>query len=132
VRSKLVLRSPSNGTGWADTRTFSAADDRALRDCLAQLSDFITDPPAERWDKRRHRRVIDADDRWKAAMLLYPDEPSERGKSSFEPQRPEAAWTAVGALRLAELLPDRLDELRADIIARFGAEPRRSGAGSLD
>jgi hypothetical protein len=76
--------------------------------------------------------VIDADDRWKAAMLLYPDEPSERGRISFETLRAEAAWTAAGALRLAEILPDRLDELRGDIMARFRGEPGRPDKGTLD
>jgi hypothetical protein len=58
---------------------------------------------------------------WLAAMLLWPDEPSERGRMTFDPIQADEAWTAEGALRLAELLPERLDDLRAAIVARFHA-----------
>ena len=36
----LELRTPSEGTGWSETWTFTGADDRLLRDCLPQLAAF--------------------------------------------------------------------------------------------
>jgi hypothetical protein len=120
VRSLLELRTPSEGTGWSETWTFTGADDRLLRDCLHQLAAFTTEPPAELWDPHAMRHVIQDDDRWRAAMLLWPDEPWERHKVSFHPRRADAAWTAPGAVQLAQLLPDRLDDLRAAIRTRFG------------
>jgi hypothetical protein len=121
VRSALELRSPSNGTGWCETWTLSGVDDRLLRDCLQQLVEFATKPPTEVWDHHAMRHLVRDEDRWRAAMLLWPDEPSERGRVSFEPRRAEDAWTAAGALRLAEILPERLDDLRAAILVRFSA-----------
>lgn len=119
MRSRLELRSPSNGTGWGDSWTFSGPDDRALRDCLDRLDEFVTPAPAERYDLRRGR-VIDAPHRWTAAMLLYTVDPSDLGSLSPETFWADAAWTAEGAIQLAEILPERLADLRVDIIHRFG------------
>jgi hypothetical protein len=119
MRSLLVLRAPSNGTGWQGQHAFNGADEHALRDCLDQLVAFTTPAPVERWDSRKHGRVIEAECRWTAAMLLYADEPYVLDRT-VEPVSAEAAWTADGARRLAELLPERLDSLRTDIRARFG------------
>jgi hypothetical protein len=118
VHSRLELRSPSNGTGWGDTWIFSGPDDRVLRECLDQLNEFVTPTPAERYDMRRGF-VIDAPDRWLVAMLLFTIEPSELGKLSSETSWADAAWTAEGAIQLAEILPERLADLRADIVRRF-------------
>jgi hypothetical protein len=65
--------------------------------------------------------VIDAPDRWTAAMLLSTVEPSAVGTLPAESFRADAAWTADGAMQLAEILPERLADLRADIVKRFGA-----------
>jgi hypothetical protein len=54
-------------------------------------------------------------------MLLWPDEPWQRGRISSAPVRADAAWTPDGALRLAEILPERLEDLRAAIGTRFGS-----------
>jgi hypothetical protein len=101
--------------------TFSGAEGRLLRDCLDQIDGFLTEPPLEVWDRHALRHVIEDQDRWRAAMLLWPDEPSERGRVSVAAVRADAAWTAAGALRLAEILPERLDDVRADILARFSS-----------
>ena len=119
VPSRLELRSPSGGTGTGEHWSFGGADDRLLRDCLDELAEFVTDAPLEEWDNRVRRHVVVAEDRWRAAMLLWPDEPFERGQQSFNPIRAKAAWTCDGALRLAELLPERLGDLRVAILARF-------------
>jgi hypothetical protein len=115
----LELRSPANGAGLGDTWTLSGEDGRLLRDCLGQIDDFVTEPPLEVGDSHALRHVIEGQDRWRAAMLLWPDEPSARGRVSFDPVRADAAWTAAGALRLAEILPERLEDVRIDILARF-------------
>jgi hypothetical protein len=118
--SQLVLRSPSDGTGWEDSWAFSGRDESALRDRLGQLDEYLTQAPSERWAPDRASPVIEADDRWLAAMLLFADDVySERfGVSAVI--RAEAAWTAEGARRLAELLPEALGDLRAGIQQRFG------------
>jgi len=115
MRSRLTLRSPSNGTGWQDLWAFSGADERALRDCLDQLDAFAIAPPVERWDPARHRTVIDAKDRWAAAVLLHPG----HDRRDLSPDPAEAAWTADGARHLAELLPESLNDLREAILQRF-------------
>jgi hypothetical protein len=117
VRSALELRSPSNGTGWSDRWSFSGVDDRLLRESLAQLAAFATPPPKEDWSLKARRHIL-AEDRWRAAMLLWPDEPTTRHMPT-DRRCAEAAWTADGALALAELLPDRLADLRDGILARF-------------
>jgi hypothetical protein len=48
-------------------------------------------------------------------MLLHPDEAA----GGLLPPPAEAAWTAEGALHLAEVLPEALDDLRSAIRARF-------------
>jgi hypothetical protein len=58
MRSMLELRSLLNGTGWADAWSFSAADDRLLRDCLGSLEDCATTPPCEGRDPAGRRHVI--------------------------------------------------------------------------
>jgi hypothetical protein len=121
VRCRLELRTPSNGTGWSETWTFNGTDDRLLRDCLQQLAEFAAEPPTEVWNRHAMRHEVRDGDRWHAAMLLWPDEPWERGKVSFEDRRADEAWTATGAAHLADILPDRLDDLRAAIRARFSA-----------
>jgi hypothetical protein len=40
VRSVLVLRSPSDGTGWQEEWRFSGRDDTLLRECQAHLDEF--------------------------------------------------------------------------------------------
>jgi hypothetical protein len=119
VRCLLELRSPNNRTGTGETWAFSCVDGRALQDCLGHLDDFMTDAPLERYTLKEGH-VVEAEDRWSAAMLLWPDEPSQRGRISSDPVRADAAWTSDGALQLAEILPERLDDLRSAIIARFG------------
>jgi hypothetical protein len=112
MRSRLELRSPSDGTGWASTWTFTGRDEGALRDCLAHLDRYATDVPWEGWDAKKHKGVVRAKDRWQAAMLLY--------ALDGGPLIAEKAWTAEGALALTEMLPPNLDDLKADIHARFG------------
>jgi hypothetical protein len=121
MRSLLILRSPSDGTGWQDRFALSGRDERIVRDALSQLGEFRVDPPIERWDPARGH-VIQADDRWLAAMLLHPDEPTRQSYGLLPPPA-EAAWTAAGALRLAELLPEAFDDVRTAIAQRFGSPP---------
>lgn len=109
MRSILEIRSPSNGTGWADSWTFSGADDRALRDCLEGLEAYATEPPLGRR----------APDRWRAAMLFSDHERSVSLGIGAAPREHLRAWTADGALQLAAVLPDRLGDLRDAIIERF-------------
>jgi hypothetical protein len=80
------------------------------------LDAFRIDPPRESWDLKRGH-VIEGD-RWVAAMLLRPDD----ARAGMLPPPAEAAWTADGTRRLAELLPQAFDDLRAAIRARFGNE----------
>lgn len=115
VRSVLVLRSPSDGTGWQEEWRFSGRDDTLLRECLAGLDEFRTEPPVERWDRKRGH-IIEGD-RWTAAMLLHPDDPpSDNG---LLPTPAEAAWTDRGAIELAAGLPEQFADLRSAILARF-------------
>jgi hypothetical protein len=119
MRSELVFRSASDGTGWEESWAFSGSDDSRLRAHLARLDRYTTPTPVERWEQGRH--VIDAEDRWLAAMLLFSDEVRGINHRFAHPQfRAEQAWTAAGALRLAELLPDEFADLRASIELRFG------------
>jgi hypothetical protein len=116
MRSRLALRSPNQGYGWGEPWTFTGRDERILRDCLAALDEFATHAPGEHWDWKTQRNVIHAGDRSLAVMLLYPVEAKE---DIHSPVQPEAAWTADGALRLADLLPDAFDDLRQAILRRF-------------
>lgn len=118
MRSELVLRSPSNGTGWEESWTFSGADESLLRDYLAKLEPYLTPAPTEGWERGEH--VINTDDRWLAAMLLFPDEVRGINHRFAHPQfQAEAAWTSAGALELAALLGDELVDLRTNINQRF-------------
>jgi hypothetical protein len=101
MRSRLEVRSPSHGTGWAETWVFSGNDDRVLRDCLDELEAF---------------RAPDGADRWTAA-LVFEENPS--GTADVP-----RTWTPDGARRLAELLPEQLTDLRDAIGARFGRSER--------
>jgi hypothetical protein len=116
MRSVLVLRSPSHGTGWEERWSFRGNDERVLRDRLAELDAFQVEPPLETWDLKRGH-VIEGD-RWAAAMLLWPDEAARR----VFPSPAECAWTAEGAVRLAESLPETFGNLRAAIYARFSKD----------
>jgi hypothetical protein len=115
VRSRLVLRSRSNGTIWESKWNFTGADERELRACLDQLDEFTAPDPKERWAGMKKGWVFEGD-RWASPMVLFPDDPSFKW-----PEVPPAdgAWTAEGALRLAELLPDTFADLRNDILTRF-------------
>ena len=113
----LALRSPSHGTGWEETWTFTGPDERLLRDCLGQLDEFATAPPVEQWDDRKRTRVVIADDRWRAALLVY--QASDPGWTMTVSIQADQAWTADAARRLAELLPDRFADLRQSIRRRF-------------
>lgn len=119
VRCVVELRSPSDGTGISEKWSFSGTDGRMIRDLVAKLDLFAVDPPLEVWDMQRLRHRVQSADRWQAAMLLWPDEPSQRQAVSFEDRRAEAAWTAAGAIEFADLLPAEHD-LRRAIQERFG------------
>ncbi|MDA0167894.1 hypothetical protein OJ998_02260 [Solirubrobacter taibaiensis] len=103
----LEIRSPSNGTGWADRWTFSGADGRLLRDCLEELAEYATEPPVTKAD------------RWRAAMVFTDDENALRLGLGAAPRSEIRAWTSDGALQLAEILPARLASVRDAIIHRF-------------
>lgn len=103
VRSYIVLNSPWQGTGNRSRWSFSGNDDAALRACLERLNDFRTPDPTD-W--------------WTAAVVFYFSDPE------IVP-RPEGAWTAEGALKLAELLPDDLADVRDDLIGRFANRAAR-------
>lgn len=121
MRSHLVLRSPNQGTGWSDSWAFSGRDESTLRDHLQRLDAYLTQAPIERWEPKKHTRIIDAEDRWLAARLLYPeDQYSRSGYPEPAIIQAEAAWTATGARHLAEVLPDELEDLRTGISERFG------------
>ena len=102
MRSFLILNTPWRGTGNRSPWTFSGADDGALRECLDQLAGWV---------------ALDPDDRWTAALVF-----GFSGSASHERQR---AWTLDGALALAELLPDSLDDLRDELLESFAA--RKAG-----
>ncbi|WP_121247340.1 hypothetical protein [Solirubrobacter pauli] len=119
VHSVLEIRSPSNGTGWADEWTFTGADDRLLRELLGQLTNHETEPPAEVWDDRKLRHAILADDRWRAAMLWWDDDTPR--VIDLSNRRARKAWTSDGALQLADILPERFSDVRDAIVRRFAA-----------
>jgi hypothetical protein len=123
MQSALELRSPSAGTGWSETWTFSGRDEQMLRDCLSALDPHATPGPEERWDSHRRAYSVVGDDRWQAAMLLFAIDPAwqAHGWSLPASRQAEAAWTADGARRLADMLPEALADLRAAIRQRFGA-----------
>ena len=121
MRSQLVLRSPNKGSGWEDNWAFSGRDESVLRNHLDQLGPYVTSAPLEAWDSKQHRRVIETEDRWSAAMLLFTDDIYSR-RFSMEPViQAETAWTAAGARHLAGLLPAELSDLRDGINRRFGS-----------
>jgi hypothetical protein len=86
---------------------------------LSQLGAHLTSAPVERWDPQQHGRVIEADDRWLAAMLLFTDEEYKNRSYATPPIQAEAAWTAEGARQLAGMLPQELEDLRISIERRF-------------
>jgi hypothetical protein len=103
MRSELVLRSPSNGTGREESWAVSGHEESVLRGYLAKLDRYLTPAPLERWEQSEH--VIDADDRWRAAMLLFPEDVRGANHRFAHPQfRAEQAWTADGARELGQLL----------------------------
>lgn len=118
----MELRSPANGTGTGESWAFSGRDGRLLREALDGVEAFAVEPPVEVYDRVRYRHVVpDGEDRWRAAMLLWPDEPATRHSSrGFGQRQADAAWSAEGALALAELLPERLEDLARALRARFG------------
>jgi hypothetical protein len=99
VRTKLVLRHPWKQppeTWW----TFSGAEDRIIRGAIEALDDFQAYPGS-------------------AALVLF----EEEGGSPTRPTWPIGAWTRAGALRLAELLPDELADVRADLSHHYADPP---------
>ena len=52
-------------------------------------------------------------------MVLYAVEAEALRRHWSDPFRADAAWTAEGAIKLAEILPERLDDLRRDILKHF-------------
>jgi hypothetical protein len=117
---ELELRSPASGTGTGEHWAFSGRDGRLLVEALDGVEAYAVEAPLEIYDFRTHRRVVQDDDRWRAAMLLWPDEPATRHQSNFDPRRADAAWSADGALALADLLPERLADLAEALRKRFG------------
>jgi hypothetical protein len=107
MRSFLEIRSPSNGTGWRHSWTFSGADDRLLRECLEHLAEYVTEPPVTKAD------------RWRAAMVFSDDERAVQMGINAVPGTEIQAWTLDGALALAEILPARLVSVRDAIVRRF-------------
>jgi hypothetical protein len=125
MRCTLELRSPANGTGTGERWAFSGRDGRLLRAALDGVGAFAVEAPVETYDDRRHRHVVPGDvDRWHAAMLLWPDEPSTRQRYDPDARQADAAWSADGALALADLLPERLGDLAQALRERFGAASR--------
>jgi hypothetical protein len=113
------LRSPSDGTGWEESWALSGHADSMLRGYLAKLDRYLTPAPLERWEQTK--LVIDTNDRWMAARLLFPEDVRGANLRFAHPQfRAEQAWTAAGARGLAQLLPDELADLRTSIARRFG------------
>jgi hypothetical protein len=109
MRSFLILNRPWQGTGNSSDWSFSGADERTLRGCLDRLDSFATPDPT---------------DRWVAAIVFGPaaDSPivTRRGRGwGIRPGELERAWTIDGALALAEMLPDGLDDLREDLSKSF-------------
>jgi hypothetical protein len=118
MHSQLVLRSPNGGVGWADNWAFTGRDERLLRDLLDQLDAYVTPAPVETPDG------IEPEHRWTAAMLLFDEETYRaRWDGPRKTWQAERAWTSAGALRLAELLPDGLSDVRSAIEDRFAREP---------
>jgi hypothetical protein len=105
MRSLLRINSPWQGTGNAQDWSFDGSDDRDLRDCLAQLDAFT---------------VPDPTDRWSAAAVHFEVDYEGQGFGALGHDfRPAGQWNRAGALRLAELLPDALADLRDDLRSRF-------------
>jgi hypothetical protein len=90
---------------------FSGNDERALADCLDQLDEYAVD---------------DFNDRRIAAIVFRPTEGISytvdrvRGTQyRIGPAMRIRAWNVDGALALADLLPERLADLREDLLASF-------------
>src|SRR6476659_9625000 len=101
----LLLRSQANGTGTSEGWTFTGRDEVQLRDLLATLDADLVDPPDRRWDYKMRRWLGSKDQRWDAAMILFPSDESEPFITFTVRPSAEAAWSSAGALRLAEVLP---------------------------
>jgi len=100
----LQLFSPWRGTGWGETWTFSGKDGEVVRDCCMQLDSFAVDDHADHWNAVVVLSWID-----------FPEQPAGNG-----PAPPVAgAWNIAGALRLAELLPETLADVRGALVDRF-------------
>jgi hypothetical protein len=119
MRRVLEVRSQAKGTGTGDSWELSGKDERVVRDALIGLDGFAVEPPVEEYDRRRYRHVVKDDGRWRAA-LLWPDESRGQFYPDFEPRQAEAAWSADGALALAEVLPEQLADIAEALRARFG------------
>jgi hypothetical protein len=112
--SLLILNTPWQGTGNREIWEFSGADDKALQDCLDQLDAFA---------------VADPEDPWSAA-IAYAFQGQSRYWLAKRPGRSTTigasygahrGWSLDGAMALADLLSERLSDLRADLLARFSA-----------
>jgi hypothetical protein len=102
MRSTLILHHP-----WREPQQtlwyFSADDDATLRGYAEQLAEF---------------EAADPDDRNEAALVLRNDNQENPTRSDHR----IGAWTAAGATKLAELLPESFSDVRNDIV-RLLANP---------
>jgi len=79
----------------------------------------VTEPPIERRTSQQASHVATESDRWRAAMLFSDDDKALLMGINAAPRAEVRAWTSDGALQLAEVLPERLGDLRNAIIERF-------------
>jgi hypothetical protein len=102
-----TLGAPATECSWW---SFSGAEDSALRDCLEQLDEFVVTNPSGRWSSPVVFGMVGA---------------GRRFGTLPEPITFENAWTAKGARRLADLLPDAFSDVREDILNRFPSGERQ-------
>lgn len=106
MRSRLILNRPWQGTGNRSEWSFTGADDLILRESLDRLDAYV---------------APDASDRWTAALVFGFLDGKRHRITTAERISDARAWTLDGALALAEMLPDELDDLRGDLEQSFRA-----------
>jgi hypothetical protein len=107
--SFLILSSHGRDAGNTSEWSFSGAEDLELRGCLDRLGDFVASGPDE-----------------STAAIVFGSTDNNYGRpmQGRALKNRERAWTVEGALRLAEILPDSLANLRGDLRRRFSHRAR--------
>src|SRR3954471_8847432 len=104
MRSYLLLNRPGEPATKCSWWSFSGAEERAMRNCLEQLDEFV---------------ITNHNGRWSSPLIFGRVGEGRIYGALPEPITFERAWTARGALKLSDLLPEGFSDVREDILRLF-------------